>query len=615
MGAPAAVRLKAAAGALILAAAGLAARPAPAVSAQIASAPGGVASASAAASGGFVPGSAADIRRQGTWLRDGQGRYLLFRGVSLASRSKLPPYVPVLPLAVRRLDARLVGAELARLEPQIRLLRDAGVNVVRLLVIWKALEPEYQENLVALPPSGVAYLAAMRQVVDALYSHGMFVIVDFHQDIASEAYGGDGFPDWALAVDGDHPRPATPPGADLWWGIRYYALPGSALSKAVRYTMQSFWRNSVTNTTAGLAGVAAQSHLVRVVALTAAFFSDHPAVLGYEPFNEPHQVGMSKEAFERDVLGRFYDAVRREVARVHPSAFVFVEPRMDWTTFPADQPEPSVLRPWSIFAFTDHPRTFLDLRSAPDARVAFSFHYYDPYLLVTAPFRKSLRERMQAWPGLFAEIDAAIRADEAVPFLTEFGCDQNWTERPDVEPDAYASVARACMDGQYREIEARLFNAIYWNYDFYSRRGASGRPSENWNEENLSLLGPEGPQNLDVAARPYPMRSSARPVRVAFDFPSRQGAIVLEGVVTEAPTIVFIPQRFHYSAGGFEVRATSRRAPEWDGARGLLYWWPDPGEPRNALVVSGARRFEANALPAGVEPLVPRMGRWAFAGR
>lgn len=605
MAAPAPVGLRAAAGALVLAMAGIAASsaagPAPAIT-------------PVATSDGSLPGTAADIRRQGTWLRDGQGRYVLFRGVSLASRSKLPPYVPVLPLTARRLDARLVGAELVRLEPRIRLLREAGVNVVRLLVIWKALEPEYQENLTALPPSGVAYLEAMRQVVDALYAHGMLVIVDFHQDIASEAYGGDGFPDWAIAVDGDHPRPRTPPGPDLWWGIRYYALPGSALSKAVRYTMQSFWRNSVTNTPAGLSGVAAQTHLVRVIALTAAFFSGHPAVLGYEPFNEPHPVGMSKESFERDVLGRFYDAVRREVARVHPSAFVFVEPRMDWTTFPADQPEPSVFRPWSIFAFTDHPRTFLELRSLPDARVAFSFHYYDPYLLVSAPFRKSLRERVQAWPGLFAGMDAAIRADEAVPFLTEFGCDQNWTERPDFEPDVYGSVARACMDGQYREIEARLFNAIYWNYDFYSQRGASGRPSENWNEENLSLLGPDGPQNLDVAARPYPMRSSARPVGLAFDFASRQGAIVLEGDVVDAPTIVFIPHRVHYSAGGFEVRATSRREPEWDGARGLLYWWPDPREPRNALVVSGVRRFDRRALPAGVEALVSRMGKWAFAG-
>jgi Cellulase (glycosyl hydrolase family 5) len=561
----------------------------------------------------FALGPAAGIHRERTWLRDQEGRYALFRGVNVASRSKLPPYVPFLPLTTRRLDTRLMAAEMQRLEPQIRSLQDAGMNVVRLLVIWKALEPEFQESLSSLPPSGREYLAAIRQVVDRLYAHGLYVILDFHQDIASEAYGGDGFPDWALSVDAEHPRPRDPPPPDLLWGIRYFALPGNALSKAVRSTMQAFWRDAVTNTDAHLVAAPARSHLVRVIGLVAASFSDHPGVLGYEPFNEPHQAGLPKESFERDVLGPFYAAVIREVSRNHPSAFVFPEPRLDWTTYPADAPEPSVWRPWSFLSFTDHPRTFLDLSAEPpEAPIALSFHYYDPALFAGPPFRKSLHARAEAWPAVFREMDDAVRGQQAVPFLTEFGCDQGRTEASDLEPGVYGTVARACLDRQYREIEARLFDAIYWNYDFYSRRGPDGRISENWNQENLSLLGPDGPRNLDVASRPYPMRSSARPERVAFDFASRQGAIVLAGEVVATPTIVFVPHRVHYAAAGFEIRATSLRAPEWDPSRGLLAWWPDPGQGRNALIVSAAGRFDPAALPAGLAPLLPRMKRWVF---
>ena len=37
------------------------------------------------------------------------------------------------------------------------------------------------------------------------------MIIDFHQDIAHEVYGGDGFPDWALAIDEFHVKPIPIP--------------------------------------------------------------------------------------------------------------------------------------------------------------------------------------------------------------------------------------------------------------------------------------------------------------------------------------------------------------------------------------------------------------------
>ncbi|MDW3654704.1 MAG: DUF308 domain-containing protein, partial [Nitrososphaeraceae archaeon] len=40
------------------------------------------------------------IWKSGSWFRDEEKRYLLFRGVNFGSRSKLPPYLPIAPLDV-----------------------------------------------------------------------------------------------------------------------------------------------------------------------------------------------------------------------------------------------------------------------------------------------------------------------------------------------------------------------------------------------------------------------------------------------------------------------------------------------------------------------------------
>ena len=172
----------------------------------------------------FAVGSAREFDRDRDWLRDAAGRYVLLRGVNLASRSKRAPYLPVLPLETTTLDGAAVARELDRLRPELCRLQDLGVSVVRLLVIWKGIELDHEEGRADLAPRGRAYLEALRQVVDVLYELGIFVILDFHQDVASELYGGDGFPDWAVAIDEAHPRPTTVPAPTEMWGARYFDI-------------------------------------------------------------------------------------------------------------------------------------------------------------------------------------------------------------------------------------------------------------------------------------------------------------------------------------------------------------------------------------------------------
>ena len=79
--------------------------------------------------------------KDGRWFRDSLGRYVLFRGVNFGSRSKLPPYLPIAPLDVRNLDQLDLKKEIELVKPELDLLRHLGFNIVRLLISWKAIEP------------------------------------------------------------------------------------------------------------------------------------------------------------------------------------------------------------------------------------------------------------------------------------------------------------------------------------------------------------------------------------------------------------------------------------------------------------------------------------------
>src|SRR5829696_6036773 len=93
------------------------------------------------------------------------------------------------------------------------------------------------------------------------------------------------------------------------------------LNKTVKNTLKSFWLNDLTNTQLELKHFPVRSHLEKTIGLTAKFFRDsessssssastdehgHPAIIGIEPFNEPHPVGIDKVHFEADLLKQFY---------------------------------------------------------------------------------------------------------------------------------------------------------------------------------------------------------------------------------------------------------------------------------------------------------------------
>jgi uncharacterized membrane protein HdeD (DUF308 family) len=562
------------------------------------------------------------IWKNGSWFNDDQGRYLLFRGVNFASRTKLAPYLPIAPLETKNLSQLNLKEEIKSVEPELDRLKDLGFNIVRLLISWKAIEPRPNTNFDELLPEGKQYLTFVKEIIDELYARNLYVFLDFHQDIAHERYGGDGFPDWALATDIEHELPEASNLRDKKWMIKYVT------NKSVKKTLTSFWRNDLTHIEGEnkLEHFPVRTHLEKTIGQTAKFFRSlnngkgHPAILGIEPFNEPNPAGLPKEQFEQEFLVDYYRNVDLEIRKFDPDVFIFMEPNVGWTipSSNGQDSDKSMLHLLSSGPFSAKDAFNMDLvenvmvKGKVDSKQLITFlpknlssvstfarngvlsvHYYD-MMAIASSFMK-IPENMYAfkrqWPLIFAQLANAARERGLIPFLTEFGGSQE------------AEQVKEYLNLNFEQIEAHLLNSTLWNYDLYHTKEGK----DNWNLENFSLLGPNRvPRNLDVVARPYPMRSSAEPVLLFFDIESKYATIILEGKVVEAPTVIYIPFKIHY-APEFTVWATTSKQIEWDKDNQLLYWYPEKEQTLNQIIIGRGRNLDTTKLPKQAKDLASKV--------
>lgn len=569
-----------------------------------------------------------DIKRiikEGDWFRDNHGRYLLFRGVNFASRSKLPPYLPIAPLDVSHINYVELQEEIKNVGKHLDHLKDLGFNVIRLLIMWKALEPVPNPHLDELLPEAKIYLDMIKVIIDKLRERRLFVILDFHQDIAHEICGGDGFPDWALAIDESHLKPINSPLLDIQkrtWYLSYY------INHLVKHTLRSFWNNSLINTEFNLENYPVRTHLEKTIGQTVKYLDqlygdvEGPIIIGVEPFNEPHQVGLDRNDFESRFLREFYINVFNEIRKVDDKVFIFIEPRADWNVNMLPQissvidltKEPLlkelesssidnnlIFNQGEISTFLPTDSEFLE--SFKEQGV-FSFHYYDPQTISRSlvNLADDMNKKKMEWPSLFQKMKKEAVVRNLIPFLTEFGSSNDWKNlQTNLEPiEVYKrEQTRAYMDLQFKQIEDFLLNSAYWNFDLYNTEDEK----DNWNLENFSILdSTRDLPNYDIVARPYPICSSAKPKLLFFDLKSRYATIMLEGQVQEdKPTIIYIPAKYHYPS--FRTRATSSEI-QWIKLEQLLYWYPDKNKQINQIIIAPEQDLDINILPAQARELL-----------
>jgi endoglycosylceramidase len=224
----------------------------------------------------------------GTSFVDAGGRVVSLRGVAAGGRSKFAPYVPF---------DFAPGQFASALAAYIDRAASWGIDVVRVPFTWAALEPTQGND-------DADWLALYDQLLDAAWARGIYTILDFHQDVYSEVYCGDGFPAWTVS---------NPPAAHHDcpnWSLEYVTSPD------VQAAFDAFWAPAST----------VQARYLAAWDVMVARYKDRPGVLGFEPINEPGWGSADEGTFSATTLTAFYSAVVAHMRAAAPQSLIFVDP-------------------------------------------------------------------------------------------------------------------------------------------------------------------------------------------------------------------------------------------------------------------------------------------------
>jgi endoglycosylceramidase len=345
-------------------------------------------------------------------MRDALGRDVILRGINTGNRNKTPPFIPFpiaddIPLDQLR---PLADEYFAR-------MREWGLDTARLPFSWEALEPVrdvWDEQ----------YLDRYEVLVDAAWAQGLRVILDFHQDVWSRNYCGDGFPTWAVA-DPNAPWHECP---DVQWGLKYVS------NAEVRGSFDRFWINED-----GL-----KDEFLIMWTKVGERFADHPGVLALEILNEPGW-GSSNDVqqWKLDVLTPFHTTVAAYLHEVAPDLLIIYDnPGIDAV---------------GLYPEMVHPRPVGD------------FLIYGPHMYGAATYGPDKPHPQED----LAEM-AAFGHDTDVPvMLGEFGFQPHEVEGPAWLNDVADGLDALRMSSTLWEYS---INDPLWNYENFSVLDARANP-------------------------------------------------------------------------------------------------------------------------------------------
>lgn len=434
-------------------------------------------------------------RQAGRWLVDPQGRALVLHGLNMVY--KVGSYAP---------------DEIGFDADDAAFLARNGFTTVRLGLIWKAVEPEpgqYDDD----------YLARIRRTTELLAAEGIWVLLDFHQDMYHERFQGEGAPDWAVQDDG---LPAIP---QLGFPNNYFGMP--ALNRAFDH----FWANDP-----GPGGVGLQDRYAAAWRHTAAYFRDTPGVLGLDLFNEPWPgttwltcaQPLGCPIFDAR-LESFSERAIRRIREADPATIVFYEPNVLFNNGVATHVRPA------------------------GARLGFSFH---DYCLVADVGLEETGLHHQPC-GVFDEVvwdnmEAHVAATGDAPLLTEFG----------------ATDDLATLSTMVDRAMAHRVGWQYWAYTGFdpTTTGEGDTQALVFDPAEPPIGGNVNQAKLRTLAVPHPTVVSGTPLAYAFDratrtftfrySPRRAGAL-LGSFGAGSVTQVAVPA-VHYPAG-YQVRVSGAR--------------------------------------------------------
>ncbi len=166
------------------------------------------------------------------------------------------------------------------MEITIRKVSQNGWNIIRLGIPWAAIEPnpnEYNEE----------YISKVITFMDLCEKYGVHIFIDMHQDLfgGSVDQWGDGAPEWACLRGKKKKRKSK-----LVWATGYF------WDKGVHNCFDNFWADAKVN------GVGLQTYFINMWCHLAEKVKDHPALLGFDLFNEPYPGSDGGKIFRKLIL-------------------------------------------------------------------------------------------------------------------------------------------------------------------------------------------------------------------------------------------------------------------------------------------------------------------------
>jgi endoglycosylceramidase len=392
---------------------------------------------------------------------DAHGHERHFHGVNAVVKG--PPWHPT------------VGAydfETSLVDRDFELLQSAGVNVLRLGVMWSGVEPvrgQYNST----------YMETIRGIAQAAATYGIYTLLDMHQDAMSERFCGEGFPPWAVQPSGHlpFPEPVAAPFADPGPG----GLPSR--SDCARHAWFHYYF-SEASATAWQALYSNKDGLLdawgAMWGTVAAAFKGEPHILGIEAINEP----FAGDVIHDPLLLRPMHASSANLQHVFD-----VLAQQVWAADPA-----------RLFFFAGVPWANLGtgFAHAPAGsdngyRSVLVFHHYEvPY---GPQLTNSSREHAQLY------VEDAKRLGTGL-MLTEFA-----------ELCGTSSADSQRWEAETSAADGFALSWISWEYKSFSKGAPSPTPDSQWNEFGARKTGvggclfdPDGAvrvRNLRAQARPY----------------------------------------------------------------------------------------------------------------
>ncbi|CAH8530562.1 unnamed protein product [Schistosoma turkestanicum] len=289
---------------------------------------------------------------------------------------------------------------------QIQMFHNWGLNVVRLGMMWSGVKP----NISFI---NITYLNQIERLIDLYANHGIYVILDMHQDGLSKRYGMyDGIPRWLIdrlekpSKFFQYPWPYKK--LPEWNGAYYLTYECANAAQQLYQNVSGAW-----------------NHWGDFWEIVARKFGKKSNVLGYELINEPPPGNFYTNPLRGfpGYAGRYnlqpvYDYLVERIRKYDNSTLIFYEPVTYGIFTPLSD------EGWLGTGFQRVPGAHRD-KSAPNKSV-LSYHYYCWILQTddsnsTMPFWKKVLCDSFLLPTVISNAKKASKETGGGKFLTEFG--------------------------------------------------------------------------------------------------------------------------------------------------------------------------------------------------